>query len=76
MDAFHVEDAYCRDCDSEEIFTDVKEEPAVYKIGARCSGCDRDYGVLDRINRSDVDHTDEVWEQAESVVQTYLERAN
>lgn len=72
--AFHVEDAYCHDCDEEQIYTDVKEEPTIYKIGARCNGCDRDYGVLERVSRSDVDHTDEVWERAEDAVQTYLER--
>lgn len=71
--AFHVEDAYCRDCNEDEIYMDVKEEPAAYKIGARCNGCDHDYGVLERVGRSDMDHMDEVWEQAESAVQDYLE---
>lgn len=67
-----VDDVYCRDCDDEEVYMDVKEEPGLYKIGAYCHGCDHDYGVLDHVPRSDVDHMDEVWSEAEETVQRYL----
>ena len=52
---------------------DLKEEPSLYKIGAMCHDCDREYGVVDRVPRTDVDHMDEVWEVAEAAVQTYLD---
>ena len=61
------------DCDEEEIYVDLKEEPSIYKVGAMCYGCDRDYGVLDRVPRSSIDHVDEVWEQAETIVHRYFE---
>lgn len=68
-----VTDSYCRDCGDEEVYMDVKEEPGLYKVGAYCQGCDHDYGVLEYISRDDVDHVDEVWSEAESVVHSYLE---
>lgn len=71
--AAKTDDAYCRDCDAEEIYTDLKEEPSVYKVGAYCHGCDRDYGVLGRISRSDITHTDEAWEQADELVRSYMD---
>jgi len=67
-----VDEVYCRDCGDEEVYMDVKEEPRLYKIGAYCHGCDHDYGVLDHVSRSDVDHMDEVWSEAEETVQRYL----
>jgi len=67
-----VDDASCRDCGDDEIYMDVKKEPGLYKIGAFCHGCDRDYGVLDYVSRSGIDHDDEVWEEAEEFVQHYF----
>ncbi|WP_207587184.1 hypothetical protein [Halomontanus rarus] len=71
--AIKVDEAYCRDCDEDEIYMDLKEEPRLYKVGAVCDGCDRDYGVLDRVSRSDIDHVDEAWEQAEDIVRQYMD---
>lgn len=67
-----VDDVYCRDCGEENIYIDVKEEPSLYKIGAMCDGCDRDYGVLNYVSRTDIDHMEEVWEEAEAAVSDYL----
>lgn len=72
--AFHLEDLECDECGSEEIYMDVKEEPSVYKVGARCNGCQRDYGVLHRVSRSDADHIDEVYELGEKSVIEHLEK--
>jgi len=69
-----VEDAVCRYCGDDDIYMDVKEEPSLYKVGAYCHSCDRDYGVLDHVSRNDVDHMDEVWAEAETYVQRYLEQ--
>ena len=63
----------CRDCGEDEIYMDVKEEPSLYKVGAFCQGCDRDYGVLDYVSQSEVDHQDEGWEYAEEFIQQYFE---
>lgn len=68
-----MDDTYCWDCGEEAIYLDLKEEPSLYKIGATCGDCDRDYGVVDRVSRTDVAHMDEVWETAEAAVQTYLD---
>lgn len=68
-----VDDAFCGDCDEAEIYLDVKEEPSIYKVGATCEGCDRDYGVLGRIPRTEISHLDEVGERAEEIVQRYLD---
>jgi len=68
-----VEDAACCYCGDDEIYMDVKAEPSLYKIGAYCHSCDRDYGVLDHISRSNIDHTDEVWDEAEDCIEQYLE---
>lgn len=70
---FHLEDAYCRDCDEDEIYIAGKEEPAVYRTGEMDGGCDCDYDVFDRISWSEGDQTNEVWEQTEAPVQDYLE---
>jgi hypothetical protein len=51
----------------------VKEEPSVYKVGAFCDGCSRDYGVLDSVPRSEIDHLDELWTEAEDVARRYLD---
>lgn len=68
-----VDEVYCRDCGDEEVFMDVKEEPSLYKIGAYCHGCDHDYGVLDHVSRSEVDHMDEVRSEARSVANKYFD---
>jgi len=51
---------------------DVKEEPTLYKVGAECNGCGYDYGVIDRIPRSQVDHLDELYVQGEDLVRELL----
>lgn len=56
--AVKLEDAYCLDCDEDEVYVDVKERPSAYKVGAVCDGCDRDYGVLDSVPWSEIDHLD------------------
>lgn len=71
--AVYVEDAYCRDCGEDEIYMDLKEEPSLYKVGAFCDGCDRDYGVIDRVPLSEISHQDEAWEEAEEYVRGYLD---
>lgn len=54
---FHVEDAYCRDCNEDEIYIDGKEEPAVYRTGESrqlVSARIRDLqmaGIVDQIHR-------------------------
>lgn len=68
-----LEDAYCLDCEEDEVYVDVKEEPSAYKIGAMCNGCDRDYGVLGSLPRGEIDHLDEVWAEAEDMVRRYLD---
>lgn len=52
---------------------DLEEEPSLYKVGAMCGDCDRDYGIVDRVSRTDVDHMDEAWETAETAVQDYMD---
>ena len=69
-----VEEVECGECNSEEVYLDVKEEPSVYKVGAYCSGCDYDYGVLTRVSRSEVENVDEVFEVGEESVTDYLEQ--
>jgi hypothetical protein len=71
--AVKLEDAYCLDCDEDELYMDVKEEPSVYKVGAICHGCDRDYGVLESVPRNEIDHLDELWAEAEEVVRRYMD---
>lgn len=71
--AVKVDDASCRHCEAEEVYVDLKEEVGVYKIGAMCHDCNRDYGVLDRMLRSDIDHLDDAWDQAEDVVRSYMD---
>lgn len=66
--AIKVDDVYCNHCNEDELYMDLNEEPSQYKIGAMCHSCDRDYGVLDRVSRTEVDHMDEVWEYAEEQV--------
>lgn len=56
-----VDGVDCRECYSEEVYLDVKEEPSVYKLGAYCTGCDHDYGVLTRVSRSEIGNVDEVF---------------
>lgn len=68
-----AEDTYCNECEEEEIYMDVKEEPSVYKVGAYCHGCDWDYGVLKRVQRSEVGHMDEVYEKAEEAVEQFFD---
>ena len=68
-----VDDTYCRMCGDEDIYMDLKEEPSLYKVGASCHSCEYDYGVLDCIDRTDIDHTDDVWAMAEDSVEQYLE---
>jgi hypothetical protein len=71
--AIKLEDAYCLDCEEDEIYVDVKEEPSVYKVGAVCDGCSRDYGVLDSVPRSEINHLDELWAEAEDIARRYLD---
>jgi len=66
-------DVACRECDADQVYMDVKEEPRVYKIGAICHGCDYDYGVLTRVQRKDVDHIDDVYEVGEERVVDILD---
>jgi hypothetical protein len=68
-----LEDVYCMDCSEDEIYADIKEDPGMYKVGAMCHGCRRDYGVLEYISRGDVEHMDEVWDVAEETVRDRLE---
>lgn len=65
-------DVTCRDCGGEEVYLDVKEDPSVYEVGAVCHGCDCDYGVLSRIQRADVNHTDEMYEEGEDAVRHFF----
>lgn len=60
--AVRLDGVDCQECSMDEVYMDVKEEPGVYKVGAYCTGCDHDYGVLTRVSRSDVTHIDEVYE--------------
>lgn len=69
-----VEDAECWECFSEEVYLDVKEESSSYKIGAYCSGCDYDYGVITRVSRSSIEEVDDVFEIGEECVTDYLEQ--
>jgi len=67
-----IDDVTCRYCPEEEVYMDVKEEPTLYKVGAECNGCGYDYGVIDRIPRSQVDHLDELYVQGEDLVRELL----
>ena len=68
-----VDDVYCLDCEEDAIYADLKEEPSGYKVGALCADCNRDYGVLHRIPRRDIDRIDDAWTQAEEIVRQYLD---
>lgn len=67
-----LEDIDCTGCGEEEVYMDVKEEPAIYKIGAQCLDCHHDYGVLHRVPRSNVDHVDEVYNIGEENITELL----
>ena len=69
-----IDDLDCQYCGEESVYMDVKEEPTLYKIGAQCLECDHDYGVLKRINRTQIDHVDEIYELGEESIQEILER--
>lgn len=71
--AYHLEDVECGECGVEEVYMDLKDEPSVYKIGARCGGCQHDYGVLSRVQRSEISHIEEVYEQGEDSIKEFLE---
>jgi predicted transcriptional regulator len=66
--AVKVDGAACPECGAEDMYRDLKEEPSLYKVGASCRSCQRDFGVIGRVFRSDVDHTDELDERAEALV--------
>lgn len=70
--ASSVDGVDCRDCGTEAVYMDVKEEPRSYKVGASCHTCGYDYGVLTRISRSEVDHVDEVYELGERSITDIL----
>jgi hypothetical protein len=67
-----VDSVDCKMCYSEEIYMDVKQEASVYKVGAYCTGCDHDYGVVTRLSRSNIENVDEVFEFAEESVTDLL----
>lgn len=68
-----LEDAYCLDCDEDEIYVDAREELSAYKVGAVCDSCDREYGVLDSFPQSEIDNLDELWAEAEETVRRYVD---
>lgn len=63
-----VDGVTCPACSAEEVYRDVKEEPSLWKVGASCRACNRDFGVIGRVFRSDVAHLDEVYERANELV--------
>jgi hypothetical protein len=69
-----VDGVDCGECYSEEVYLDVKAEPSMYKVGAYCSGCDHDYGVLTRISRSEIESVDEVFDIGEESVTDLLDQ--
>lgn len=68
-----IDDVYCRDCGEEEIYIDLKPELSLYKVGAVCDDCHREYGVVQRLPRAAIDHYDEAWDQAEAFIRRYMD---
>lgn len=68
-----LDDLDCLDCGEEDIYMDSKEEPSLYKFGAFCDSCDRDYGVITRVSLSDISSTDEIYEVGEQEVRDYFD---
>jgi len=68
-----LEDVTCRYCATDAVAMDVKEEPSLYKVGARCVTCDYDYGVIKRVPRADINAVDEVYAIGEESVRALLE---
>lgn len=68
-----VDGAVCPECGTAAVCADVVEEATGFKVGATCGGCGRDFGVLTRISRSDVDTVDAAHDRAEQVVRDWAD---
>jgi len=72
MLATKVDGVACPACGAEDVYRDVTAEASLYKVGASCHSCQRDFGVVGRVFRSDVDHRDEVGKRAEALVRDWV----
>jgi hypothetical protein len=68
-----IDEVNCRYCLEEQVYMDVKEEPTLYKIGAECNGCGHDYGVINKVPRSEIGYVDQVFEEGEESIRELLE---
>lgn len=50
------------ECEEQNIYLDRKEKASLYKFGTFCDSCNRDYGVIAKVNVSDFSSSDKIYE--------------
>lgn len=62
----------CPNCGEEAVYYSTKQKCSIWKIYVNCSkddgGCSRDFGRIGVVKRKNIDHTDQMEEKAQNLV--------